>query len=133
MALRLVKNLRKGTLLEVAKRGRPGASEEIVEAPHDYYLIKDYDRNPYYMAQVYAQKPGAKKDYDPFKKYNDRREANWEPRYKNQQIDMSLGWLQLAFFILLPIEFFFALHFEGKYKRYFRDPLSFNFGRPNEF
>lgn len=133
MALRLVKSLRKSAFAEISKRARPAASEEIVEAPHDYYIVKDYDRNPYYMSLIHATRPGYKKDYDPFKKYNERREANWEPKYKHQQIDMSLGWLQLVFFILLPIEYFVVMHFEAKYRRHKRDPLSYNFGRPSEF
>ena len=133
MALRLIKNLRKATVFNVATRGRFAASEEIVEPPHDYYIVKDYDRNPYYMAAIHATRPGYKKDYDPFKKYSERRDAAWEPSYKNQQLDVSLGWLQLFFFIFLPIEFFIAMMWECRGLRYYKDPLSFNFGRPSEF
>jgi hypothetical protein len=133
MALRLVKNLRKPTVLAVMTRGRAAPSEEIVEPPHDYYIVKDYDRNPFYMSMIYASKPGFKKDYDQFKKYSERREANWEPRYKGQQIDMSLGWLQIAFFILLPLEYFVVMHMERKYRVHSKDPLHYNFGRPSEF
>lgn len=133
MSLRLVKNLRKSTLFQPFTRGRATGSEEIVEAPHDYYIVKDYDRNPYYMALIHATRPGYKKDYDPFKKYSERREANWEPRYKHQQVDMSLGWLQVVFFILLPIEYYVVLLWESKYNRLYKDPLSFNLGKPSEF
>lgn len=133
MALRLVKNLRKSTIISLPTRGRPAASEEIVEPPHDYYIVKDYDRNPFYMSIINAAKPGYKKDYDPFKKYSERREIPWEPKYKNHQLDISLGWFSLAFFFFLPIQFFILMVVEGKSYRYYKDPLSFNFGKPSEF
>jgi hypothetical protein len=133
MALRLVKGLRKGTVLNLSTRGRPAASDEIVEPPTEFYVVKDYDRNPYYMALVNATKPGYKKAYDPFKKYSERRESAWEPRYKHHQIDMSLGWLQLFTFIFLPIFFIVSTAWEGRYVRFRTDPLSLSFSKPNEF
>ena len=133
MALRLVKHLRKATVFNVASRGRPGASEEIVECPHDYYLVKDYEKNPYYMSLIHATRPGYKKDYDPFKKYSERREANWEPRYKHQQLDMSLGWFTLAYFILLPIEYLILSIVEERGITHYQDPLSIKYGKPSEF
>ena len=133
MALRLVKNFRKATFLQGRTRARPAASEEIEEPPHGYYIVKDYDKNPYYMALIHATKPGYKKNYDPYKKATERRDAAWEPRYKHQQVDMGVGWLQLVFFIVLPIEFLVVLLWEGRTIRWRKDPLSFNLGKPSEF
>lgn len=133
MALRLVKSFRKNLISPLPIRGRPAASEDIVEPGKDYYIVKDYKRNPFYMSMLMATRPGYKYDYDPFKKWSERREAVWEPRYKHQQIDISMGWSQIFFFVFISVQFFVCFHFETKINRHNEDPLNYNLGRPHEY
>lgn len=133
MAFRSILKFRKQTMLSLPSRARPAASEEIVEPPKGFYIVKDYNRNPFYMSIVMAAKPGYKKVYDPFKKYTERRLNNWEPRYKHHQMDIGLGWSQLAFFIFILVQFFACFHFEAKVFRLYHNPLAYNCGKPTEF
>jgi len=120
-------------MLSLPSRARPAASEDIVEPPKGFYVVKDYNRNPFYMSIVMAARPGYKKVYDPFKKYTERRQNNWEPRYKNQQIDIGLGWTQIFLYVFIVVQFFVVFHFEAKVWRLYHNPLAHNSGRPTEF
>lgn len=115
MALRYAAGLRRPTLLKsIGGRSRPAASDEIPdEPPHDFITVKDYDRNPYYMSRIYANRPGYKKIYDPFRKYNERQEQLWEPKYYGQEIDMGVSWLSLFVLLFLPFEFLVDFYMES--------------------
>jgi len=134
MALRLAKSLRRSSLpTALGTRRRPAPSEEIVDPPTDFYVVKDYEKNPFYMSMIHGQKPGYKKVYDPFKKHQERREQVWEPTYKGQLLDMGMGMLQIAFFIFLPLEFIIGVYWESRYKKMRSDPLGYNLAKPSEF
>lgn len=134
MSLRLAKALRHSRIAKLPIRGRPGADTEVAdEVPHDYYVTKDYERNPFYGAYSHAQRQGYKKLYDPFKKFSERQEHAWVPKYRHQQFDMGGGWLSTAFFILLPLQVWVLFYFESRYRRHTYNPLAHNFGRPSEF
>lgn len=79
MALRLF--LRRSTAIPPL-RVRPAADTEIAdEVPKKYYIVKDYDRNPFYNAYNYVNRPGSKKQYDPFLKASERVDHAWRPRH----------------------------------------------------
>lgn len=133
MALRNILKFRRSTMFALPSRGRPAASEEIVDPPKDYYIVKDYNRNPFYMSMMFATKPGFKKKYDPFKKHAERRTAVWEAKYKNQQIDASLGWTQIFLYGFIVVEFLLLFQIECKLFWFYRNPLGYNFAKPSEF
>ncbi|CAG9327044.1 unnamed protein product [Blepharisma stoltei] len=133
MALRLARVFRRSGMPQLATRGRPAADTEVAdEIPHDFYVVKDYERNLFYGQLSHAQRPGYKKRYDPFKKFSERQEHAWTPRYRNQQFDAGTGWITFAFILLLPFEFIVLFYLETKYKRYRYNPLAYNLGIPHE-
>lgn len=106
MALRLVKSLRYRLPFLPAQTGRRlSPSEDVVdEPPHDYYVVKDYDRNPYYNLLHYAQRPGFKKSFDPYVKAAERRESQWWPNYRYQLFDLGVTWTSLFLIIFFPVQ-----------------------------
>lgn len=134
MALSLLASLRRHSLRQVVARSRPSADEmEPDEVPHDFYVVKDYDKNPFYMSLVHVNKPGYKKLYDPFKKHAERQEHAWRPRYYGQLRDQGLGILQMCILFFLPFEFVVLYYWETRYSKHRMDPLGYNMSKPGEF
>jgi hypothetical protein len=42
-------------------RSRPAASDEVVDTPTEFYVIKDHHRNPFYGVLMHMRRPGNKK------------------------------------------------------------------------
>ena len=134
MAFQLARSLRRNTVKNFMNRAQPAADEmEAEEVPHDFYIVKDYDRNPFYMSMVHSHRAGYKKIYDPFIKHSERQEHVWRPRYYGQLRDQGLGWLQMFTLIFLPIQCVLFFYWESRKRRVYEDPLAFNLGKPSEF
>lgn len=135
MALRLAKALRYRLPFLPVQTGRIRITQDhdvVDEVPHDYYTVKDYERNPLYNAVNYAQRPGFKKSFDPFGKVAERREVMWWPTYRYQLFDLGLSWTTMAFVVLLPIQMWVTYCWEQRYRKFKMDPLSFSGQRPIE-
>jgi len=135
MALRLAKALRYRLPFLPVQTGRIRITQDhdvVDEVPHDYYTVKDYERNPLYNAVNYAQRPGFKKSFDPFGKVAERREVMWWPTYRYQLFDLGLSWTTMAFVVLVPIQMWVTYCWEQRYRKFKMDPLSFSGQRPIE-
>lgn len=135
MALRLVKALRYRLSFLPVQTGRIRITQDhdvVDEVPHDYYTVKDYERNPYYNAVNYVQRPGFKKSFDPFNKVAERREVMWWPTYRYQLFDLGLSWTTLVLVTLIPIQLWVTYCWEQRYRKFKMDPLSFSGQRPIE-
>lgn len=136
MALRLAKALRYRLPFLPVQTGRIRITQDhdvVDEVPHDYYTVKDYERNPFYNAAHYAQRPGYKKSFDLFGKVAERREVMWWPTYRYQLFDLGLSWTTLAFVVLMPIQMWVVYCWEQRYRKFQLDPLSFGGQRPFEY
>lgn len=135
MALRLVKALRYRLPFLPTQTGRIRITQDhevADEVPHDYYTVKDYERNPYYNAPHYAQRPGFKKGFDYFNKTAERREVMWWPTYRYQLFDLGLSWTTLVLVALLPVQMWILFCWETRCRKFQIDPLSFGGQRPIE-
>ena len=135
MALQLARSLRKNSLKSVVScRGRVAQDEEVAdEKPHEYFVVKDYDRNPFYMSLIHSQRPGYKKFYDPFLKHHERQDHAWRPEYYGQLRDHGLGWMQLFLLFFLPVQMILTYYWESRYRCFYKDPLGYNMGKGSEF
>ena len=114
------------------QRFLPRGSDEVVPPPKKFYQLKDYDRNPFYMAALHAQRPGYRKLHDPYQQYLYRRSYHWVPKYKNHHFDAGVGPVILTTIVLLPIFWITLAYWEIGWKRFITDPLSFGGTTPKE-
>lgn len=108
------------------------AIEDDLEKPTQFYIVKDYERNLHYGSMNYALRPGIKKEYDPFLKAFERKDAFWQPTYYGQQVDLT-PLSMLVMIVFLPIFTTTLFYFESRYYSYREEPLGYNMAAPSEY
>mmetsp|Transcript_15605 Transcript_15605/g.28376 ORF Transcript_15605/g.28376 Transcript_15605/m.28376 type:complete len:132 (-) Transcript_15605:325-720(-) len=119
-------------LAQMQRRRLASSIEDDFEKPHHYYVVKDYEKNPFYGADYYALRPGAKKSYDPFLKAFERTDAFWRPVYYGQHSDL-VPTTMIVMIFMLPIITAGLFYFESRYRSYKDNPLGYNMAVPREF
>ena len=113
----------------VVGRSRPIPSDEIVDPPSydEFYVVKDYTRNPFYGSLLHLKRPGKKKLDDPFTEHFEKRDWAWREKYPNQVLEMAFPPSLFFFFaFFIPAHLLWFFYWETRWRSYYVNPLGYD-------